>query len=815
MSSERRSPVISRPLGAIALLALLAALVAPSAARAKPEGGPQAGQPHVQHAAGQPAGQPAVTQSQGTASASGGAGGQATGSVADDTQTLGGESPDCQHPHSLDAQAQTDCRLSGTPQSPFPVGNYAPDQHIDTGITDISNDFDSALQSMLGAIFGLIERIVAAAMLAVSLAFGFDLYASDTHGKIPAALHSAEQFFTAPLLSAALVIAGFWMVLKLIAHRQEGRAIAGIAAMSVMMIASLVVINDPQATIGPIDTAANQAAMASIGAFSGNQPSLTDAESSYADATRSMWQEMGEKPWCAEEFGSVDWCTGPIDPTMQKAQQSVEAALRAYKNNDGSGQAEPRSEQDAELARVQQAKTNGELFLAFPADDDARNGQNDTWTLYHYLLGDQPALAAIRGSGGVGNRLGTLVFGAIGMSFFLLLLAYIALNLLIASLLLVVLLLFLGLMALFPAFGDWGRERWLQWAGMTLAALGLKLLYAIYLGILLGASALVGAIGSGEGGWFAQWLLFSAFWMIAFAFRSKLTGLIAPAGGHHEHHRGLEAAVAALPAVALTRAAARNARAIGRGAYDHHRDAREERKWQRDYERVEAGHRLEIETQVARGQDAEHRLDERARAMLDAHYQAAQDTLTEAPEIETLAAMARAEGERLRTYRLAQDERHPLGAEEREAFTRATELDGTLLAARRFLADAQEHERQTGQRYTTQQRRDARAALEHELGSHPDQRDYRQLAYRLGGDGRRRWDQASEPERALMRERIDKQFEQDREANAAAKQAPRQLEPPKPVMPPAPKRRRPHRYRRYGEPLGARHHMPPLSRRPE
>ncbi len=129
-----------------------------------------------------------------------------------------------------------------------------------------------------------------------------------------------------------------------------------------------------------------------------------------------------------------------------------------------------------------------------------------------YLLHDHPELAQIRGTGGVVNRLGIVVLSAVGMVFFLLLLVYIAANLLLASLFFVVLLLLAPVMLLFPAFGEAGRRAFWRWLGYAAGALLAKVIYALYLGVLLFASAVVGGIGMQNGGWLLEWILFAALW---------------------------------------------------------------------------------------------------------------------------------------------------------------------------------------------------------------------------------------------------------------------------------------------------------------
>jgi hypothetical protein len=157
----------------------------------------------------------------------------------------------------------------------------------------------------------------------------------------------------------------------------------------------------------------------------------------------------------------------------------------------------------------------------------------------------------------------------------------------------VILLLFAPVMAIVCCIGDWGRQKWLEWAGMTGGALLIKVLYAMYLGVMIAVASVLTAIGQAMGGWELEWILFAALWIIAFASRGKLMGLFSP-GGHHEHHPGLTAATAALPAIMVARAGARTGRAVvtssGRTAVAAGRYARDRRVEQRDLERYQPTH---------------------------------------------------------------------------------------------------------------------------------------------------------------------------------------------------------------------------------
>jgi hypothetical protein len=792
-SSSRTTTLLTRTVALVAL-GLTSLFAAPGrAAAVVPPPAHHAGLGGQKPAAPAPAPAPAT-----------GAGGSDSGiaSSPDDTTSLGGEDPSCTNPSGLSTEAAHNCASSGSPASAYPGGNYTPDTHVNGGLGDLSGNLVGALQEVVSDAFMVLVKIIGAAILAVSMAFGLDLFGSDHSGQVPHALRTAESFFTLPWLPVAFAVGAIWALARLWIAREEGRAIGGLAVMVAMMLGGLLIISDPQGTAGSFDSLSNQAAMGTLAAFSDNNPGQPNG--GYANATVGVWQETVEKPWCAMEFGNVNWCTSPLDAQTKQWRKDVMLHLADAEAPNPN----PPAQQRAEARMLAAAQTNGELWLAFPSGDDARNGLNDSWTLYHHLVAARPDLAQVRGSGGAGERLWTLALTAIGMFFFLLLLLYIALNLLIASIFFIVLLALTPLMTLVGAFGDRGRGAFLRWLGWAGGALAAKLIYALYLGVLLLAAKLVDALATG---WMNEWILFAALWALAFFYRSKLLGLFT-ADTHHEHHRGLQAAVAGGGALAMTRAV--GARAVAqpaRHAVNHRRDAIQERRHLTNRNVDEEHRRTAVEQQRAIGENVEHQLDHRSVAMLDARYDRARATLGRRPELAARIQAARGEGDQLRALRLGQDEKAPASARELAVYGRASELEGELLVAERFVHGAQQHERLTGQRYTPQQLQEARHALEHELDTHPEHRDYEQLAYRVDG-GRQAWKQADEPERERLRGKIDQQIEQDRGALVNARQTPPQLEPPRAEPAPPPRRRDAHHHR-YGEFLGARQHLPPPSPR--
>jgi hypothetical protein len=266
-------------------------------------------------------------------------------------------------------------------------------------------------------------------------------------------------------------------------------------------------------------------------------------------------------------------------------------------------------------------------------------------------------------------------------------------------------------------------------------------------------------------------------------------------------------------AVALTRAV--GGRAVAQPARrlaDEHLDRRDERRYREDLTRAGDQHRTLIEQHRDSEQHAQERLTERATGLLDARYDDARATIARKPQILDQIKRARADGQRQADGPVADGHRPAgrTGQPKRGGLERASELENELTSAERFVEGAREHERITGQRYTPRQIADARAAVEREFATPPDERDYEQLAYRLPG-GRDAYRTASEPEKRGMREQVDQHILHDRDQLRSAQHASDLLQAHRPVTPRPPRPRRPRPYRRH-EFHGSRQHMPPQPR---
>jgi hypothetical protein len=200
------------------------------------------------------------------------------------------------------------------------------------------------------------------------------------------------------------------------------------------------------------------------------------------------------------------------------------------------------SHQSAALLR--EARTNGELFLALPANESARNSISEGWSLYNVLCGGSKepctgptaSQADFRTQSGTIARIVGTTFIVIGLLGMILVLGFIALRLLYAAIMSLLCLLLTPAAVLAPALGENGRAAFRMWATQLLGAVTSKLVFSLLLGVVLESQR---ALASVRLGWWTQWVLISAMWWIGFLNRHKVLDF-----AHREREGGQRRSIA-------------------------------------------------------------------------------------------------------------------------------------------------------------------------------------------------------------------------------------------------------------------------------
>ena len=471
----------------------------------------------------------------------------------------------CRNAHltsSLSAAAQRNCRTAGTADAAAPVGHYGFDVHIDTGTLGVSSrTLLVAVQTLLiTPLWTLLLWLTNATLSLLEWAFAIDLLDAATMGSVARTLTAMRATLTEPWLVALLALAAIALLYHALVRRRIADAVGEAAAMTAMILVGLWIITNPAGTVGEINRALNQTGLGAVAAVSALDPGSGSA--ALGDGLRATFATAVEGPWCYLEFGDVDWCRNPrrLDPRLTEAAHALRTKLLADARCDPlAPSCQDASEPRRQAQLLAEARSNGELFLAFPTNSAHRNAISADDSLYRALCdndddnhcrGATAAAAEWRTESGTWPRAGGLMLIAVGSIGMLALLLFIALRLLGAAILTVVYLLLAPLAVLAPTIGESGRDAFRGWATRLLGVLVAKLIYALFLGVVLLTLSILDGLSSL--GWWTQWLLIAAFWWIVFAQRHEVLAY-ARLGHAETGARGLRLAGGLLATRQITR----------------------------------------------------------------------------------------------------------------------------------------------------------------------------------------------------------------------------------------------------------------------
>jgi hypothetical protein len=468
-------------------------------------------------------------------------------------------SPLCGAPVELPATARRNCETSGFEAAGAPTGNYGLDVHIDTGLLGLNTQ--TVLQDYLvePVWMGLVW-VVHALVVALEWCFTLDLLDSSVLGGLERSLRATQSSFTGLWLVPAFAFAALAAAYNGLVRRRVAETLGQSALMLAMMVGGLWVIADPAGTVGALGRWVDEASVGTLGAVVQGSP---------AHASRTLAQSMGGlfgavvgSPWCYLEFGNVSWCEDParLEPRLRAAGLALltrpqiskcEGRERAVGLCEALERETPRApvpahSRTATLMRA--ARTNGELFLALPANEAARNSIDMPGSLLRVLCkgsesatecrGPAAAEAEFRTQGATTPRIAGLLLIAIGAVGMIRLLGFIALHLLGAEILSLFYLLLAPAAVLAPALGDGGRAAFRTWATRLVGAVCSKLIFSFLLGVVLLMTRTL--VGLQALGWWTRWLLVAVLWWGAHRQRHQVLGFIS--GEHRatsERHRSL------------------------------------------------------------------------------------------------------------------------------------------------------------------------------------------------------------------------------------------------------------------------------------
>jgi hypothetical protein len=699
----------------------------------------------------------------------------------------------------LSRAGRRNCATSGFVAAPAPTADYGIDVHIDTGVLGVSS----------GALLSIVQDVVVtplwmalvwavhALVVMLEWCFEIDLLGSASSG-LGRGLREMQAAFTEPWLPMALAVAAVLVLYHGLIRRRVAETLGEALVMGAMMAGGIWIIVDPTGTIGALGEWANRASLGTLAVTATGTP--TGPGRALGGSLGTLFAAAIEVPWCYLEFGDVGWCREPsrLDPRLRAAGLKIAAEEIARVGCASSSVAPPPAgvvlppsvaalfscvpagsaqakalEHSAELLR--DARSNGAIFLALPANGPARNSINEQGSLLRTLCqsseatncrGPTAAQAEFRTNDGTWPRLGGLLLIAGGLLGMLLLLGFVAVRLLAAAIFSLLYLLLAPAMVLAPAFGDGGRALFRKWAAQLLGAAVSKLVFSFLLGVVLAVLAILSDLAAL--GWWTQWLLMSAFWWSAYLRRHQALGAAAGTFGD----RGSAGAHAQRRSVA---------RRLG-GALETPRRGIAAARWAKDRLRGQAPEaELRARAQVGRAR-ARAGMDEQLTRALEGEQRDASARADAAPEIQRRLA-----GERARLQRMGReradavaggDTRRAAELGHREARVREQleHEQEALNAAQRLVREGEQAQRRGGETHS-RERREARDRFLDEQAALPSaaaarrgdgRRDYAALAG-VAGYGREEYERLDPRRQRAARLEIDRELALRRELGETAR----------------------------------------------
>ena len=397
--------------------------------------------------------------------------------------------------------------LEGESEShPFPLDNYGLDEQVQFGVTHLQNVFELMFQRLIQAIwFGLIY-VFNGIMVMLDWAFKRDLL-GESMGKLAEALEAMRKSIDTPWGLAAIAALALWGIWNGLVRKKSIDTLRGLLASLVCMAALLVVIGNPAGTLGTLIEDANGASNAMLGAITGG--SVSEPEKAIGSTEQTLFKSVILRPWCALQFGSVEYCLSK----PKEMNQSVADTWLA---------GQPDGEWRTLLWNITKNENTANAALEASGKSPPA-GLKEPGKIYN--LAGQPQKVEMIGGGNATTmgRLGLLVLIAVGLIGAIFLFTYLAVRLLWAALFVLSLIMMAPAMVLVAALGEAGRESVLAYAKRLFSAVFTKVVFALWLAVIVDTSNLIAVL---ELGFFPTWIVFTAFWWGVLLKRKDLLALL-------------------------------------------------------------------------------------------------------------------------------------------------------------------------------------------------------------------------------------------------------------------------------------------------
>lgn len=419
----------------------------------------------------------------------------------DPFKSLGGDSPFCRR--AMSGRGAQNCKRSGALSRPHPIGNYNYDIHINTGVSRIKSNLMMGIQVIVSFVWLAFLYIVAGVLLLLEWTFSLDPIGA-AMGDVKRSLGVLHRdVFGQPWFLFAVLVAGLWGIYNGLVRRRTIQTLGGLAITVALMCIALVLIANPKQTVGRASHEVNEASVSLLS--SASTGTVNKDANGFGAAMSGVFDSIVLRPWCALEFGDVDFC-------FQRPPADVPYELKA-------------------AARA--SPTVGDLWLRFPAGGEERNKIYE-----HWKQDGKPTQPYVRmqKQGATGLRFVLVCVIAIGLLGACALLGWLGVRLLTAGVIALVLILFAPIMLIAAAFGESGRATFIAWGKRLIGALVAKLIYALMLAIVLLVAGFIAEMKSL--GWIGVWLVQIAFWWGLFLKRDEIVGWLSVGGLRGAVHPG-------------------------------------------------------------------------------------------------------------------------------------------------------------------------------------------------------------------------------------------------------------------------------------
>lgn len=430
-------------------------------------------------------------------------------SYADPSRELGATSPSCRY--ALDAVSRRSCRASGSVAQPHPLSSYGLDVRSGFSVTDPGKTFMSALQSLGAGLWMALLYGMKGVLLLLEWTFSLDL----TNAGMPAARRTLADMharvFGDSWLLLAISLTALWGIWRGLVQQRAVETLGGLAATVALIVLALVLISRPAETVGRAASLANDGGMSILAAGTGGDPA--QGRQALASALSRVFASTVRNPWCALQFGSLDYCNGTLPDRAHPSNAELWLQYPAQ------------SWQRGRLHELMKPDGGGGFSVVGTAKDIIGLGGDDRKlpSATEKLVRKAPEQASMQEAGGTFPRLALLGVVTVGLLGVAALLAWIGLRLLLAAGLGLVLLLAAPAMLIAPSFGERGRATFVAWGQRLIGAIVAKLVFAVFLTVVLAAGSVFAAI---DMGWFGTWLLQAGFWWGIFLKRHEVVEFV-------------------------------------------------------------------------------------------------------------------------------------------------------------------------------------------------------------------------------------------------------------------------------------------------